>query len=43
MKIFRNIIFAMAAVSLASCSDWTKPESVVINSPTLGEQYPEEY
>ena len=33
----------MAAVSLASCSDWTKPESVGINSPTLGEQYPEEY
>lgn len=43
MKIFRNIIFAVAAVSLASCSDWTKPESVGINSPAPGDRYQEEY
>ena len=33
----------LALSSLASCSDWTRPESVEIHAPTLEEQDPELY
>lgn len=48
MKTTKNI-FCMAAAAvvafagLASCSDWTSPESVDINSPSVSGQFPELY
>ena len=48
MKTTKNIFcMAIAAVvafaGLASCSDWTSPESVDINSPSVSGQFPELY
>ena len=48
MKTTKNI-FCMAAAAvvafagLTSCSDWTSPESVDINSPSVSGQFPELY
>lgn len=37
------VVSAFGLMTVASCSDWTVPESLGIDSPALGEQYPELY
>lgn len=36
-------VSALGLMTVASCSDWTVPESMGIDSPGLGQQYPELY
>lgn len=48
MKTTMNIFYMAAAAvvafaGLTSCSDWTSPESVDINSPSVSGQFPELY
>lgn len=38
-----SVVSALALVTVSSCSDWTVPESLGIDSPGLGEQYPDLY
>ena len=42
-NIFKTILLAAAAVSSASCSEWTEPESVGFHYTTLEEKNPELY
>ena len=45
-RYIKNFLFsavAVAALSLAACSDWTETESLEINYPSLEEQNPELY
>ena len=42
-NIFKTILLAAAAVSSASCSEWTEPESVDFRYTTLEEKNPELY
>ena len=42
-NIFKTILLAAAAVSSASCSEWTEPESVGFRYTTLEEKNPELY
>lgn len=41
-KIAR-LLAVPAAFLLASCSDWTDPESLGLHTPEIGEEYPEQY
>ena len=43
IKKFLFPAVAVAALSLAACSDWTETESLDINYPSLEEQNPELY
>ncbi len=45
MKKLHNLLSALFIISLtiASCDDWTEPESLTINKPTIEEQNPELY
>lgn len=43
IKNFLFPVVAVAALSLAACSDWTETESLDINYPSLEEQNPELY
>ena len=42
-KIFKTLFLAAAAISFASCSEWTEPESVGFHYTTLEEKNPELY
>ena len=42
-NIFKTILLAAAAVSSASCSEWTEPESVGFHYTTLEEKNPDLY
>lgn len=37
------VVSALCLTAVTSCSDWTVPESLGIDSPGLGQQYPELY
>ena len=42
-NIFKTLVLAAAAISFASCSEWTEPESVGFHYTTLEEKNPELY
>ena len=42
-NIFKTLFLAAAAISFASCSEWTEPESVGFHYTTLAEKNPELY
>ena len=42
-NIFKTLFLAAAAISFASCSEWTEPESVGFHYTTLEEKNPELY
>ena len=42
-NIFKTLFLAAAAISFASCSEWTEPESVGFHYTALEEKNPDLY